>query len=111
MGRQFRDHGEHRAPAPGSDIDTRQRAPLGSSLYRSEHAHRRMTSMSIEITRREFIVTNLAASLAALAEKRIDQQLSNQERRTMLAMARTIFPHDQAADAEYTRAIAIMERT
>src|SRR4051812_27534563 len=70
-----------------------------------------MTSLSFEITRREFIVTNLAASLAVLAQKRADQQLSSEERDTLLAMARTIFPHDQAADMEYVRAIAIAERT
>ena len=65
--------------------------------------------MVYEPTRREFLLLNLSAGLAVLLEPGLGQPLSQAERRTLLGIARTLFPHSNAHDNLYAGAIDALE--
>ncbi len=66
--------------------------------------------MKNDITRREFIALNIAASVAVMSQTRLDRQLTAREKLTLLAVARSMFPHEHASDMAYARGIAAIER-
>ena len=58
------------------------------------------------VTRRDFLLVNVSAGIAALLPSVLRRGLTTQEQQTLLAVARTIFPHDNVPDRVYLRAIA-----
>ena len=66
--------------------------------------------MTDDITRREFLARNIAAGTLLMAHTRLDQRLTAREQRTLLAVARSMFPHQDAPPGAYARAIALVDR-
>lgn len=64
--------------------------------------------MDYELNRREFLEVSAAASLAGLVEIRIGHELTAEERRTLLAVVRTLFPRG-GDDQGYFRAARAIE--
>ena len=65
--------------------------------------------MVLDVTRREFLLVNVTTSVAILLHPRLEQELTPVERRTLLAVSRTIFRHDHLSDALYLRAVSAVE--
>jgi hypothetical protein len=62
-----------------------------------------------ELTRREFLEISAAAGLAAL-NARPSAELTSEERRTLLAVVRTLFPHDHIGDGPYLRVVDAIQK-
>lgn len=66
--------------------------------------------MVFDITRREFLLVNISAAVYAALPAVFRPGLDDGERRTLLAVARTVFPHKHVDDSVYMRAIAQVEQ-
>lgn len=66
--------------------------------------------MVFDISRRDFIRVNVTASFLALTQKNVALQLTAHERDTLLAIARTIFPHTGVDEWPYLRAVDRLRR-
>src|SRR5687767_6813374 len=65
--------------------------------------------MVFDLSRREFLLLNVSAGVAALLPNAFNEGLSTHDQRTLLAMARTVFPHDTGSDRMYKRAVALID--
>jgi hypothetical protein len=61
--------------------------------------------MPFELTRREFVLVNVTAGIGLLTHVPITAGLSHEEANTLLAVARTMFPHDNAGDDPFKHAV------
>jgi hypothetical protein len=65
--------------------------------------------MSTEMSRREFLLLSLVGGLIILLKARAGYVLTHKERRTLLAVTRTVFPHPEADNQVYVRAVAAID--
>jgi len=69
--------------------------------------------MVLEITRREFLLVNVAAGLAALTSPLfsavLGPELNAEQRSTLLLIAKTLFPHEHADEKLYFNAVNAIE--
>lgn len=66
--------------------------------------------MVFDVTRREFVLVNVSASLGALIQTRFGQELSDGERKTLLVIAVTLFPSKGVNTSVYERAVDSVDR-
>ena len=70
--------------------------------------------MVLEVTRREFLLVNAAAGMAAALSPTVfgaflGPELSAEQRNTLLLIAKTLFPHEEADDKLYLDAVKAIE--
>lgn len=61
--------------------------------------------MVVKITRREFLLVSLSTGLVVLIPVSLHRGFTPDQQRTLLAVARTMFPHDHESDLIYMSAI------
>ncbi len=66
--------------------------------------------MPPDLSRREFLEVSAAAGLTALAVPPSASELTQDQRRVLLSIARTLFPHRGVGDEPYLRAVAYVEQ-
>jgi hypothetical protein len=60
--------------------------------------------MDLELTRREFLEVTAAVGLGALSDSNVSRDLTLDERSTLVAVIRSLFPDHGAGDLAYTKA-------
>jgi hypothetical protein len=69
--------------------------------------------MVLEVTRRQFLLVNAAAGLAALSQPLLTAvlgpELTAEQRNTLLLIAKTLFPHEHADEKLYANAVRAIE--
>jgi len=66
--------------------------------------------MSPDLTRREFLEVSAAAGLVAVASPAVSRDVNADQRRTLLGIARTLFPHRGVGEEPYLRAVVHLEQ-